>query len=290
MILIRKTKNTIIEIANSLFQSPQRTVLFGLLGLIFCFSLLIANFFSNLYNSTILLSFMVITLMIILILDFKGYRRFIRMAYVISINLFTILIVASQGLAGGGYLFLIVLLVALAFLLDNVKNYRRQVFRYFVITIFSFLICIVFCPYKSNWEVITPLLYHRMFIANSVTVIILIALFTYIGVTLERKARHALTLEKDRAKAQAERIIEQNNHLREIAFMSAHTVRAPLTNIMSIAQMLDPNNFTNSRDIHLINYLKISAKELDDVIHEIVDKTSKVEAEISSLPTSNWVI
>ena len=50
--------------------------------------------------------------------------------------------------------------------------------------------------------------------------------------------------------------------------------------------MLDTDNISNSHDLKLIQYLKVSADELDCVIHEIVDKTAK----INTMPSSNWVI
>ena len=51
-------------------------------------------------------------------------------------------------------------------------------------------------------------------------------------------------------------------------------------------KMLDTDNISNSHDLKLIQYLKVSADELDCVIHEIVDKTAK----INTMPSSNWVI
>ena len=290
MIVFRKTKNKIIALATNLFQSPQKTQLFGLLGFLFCSCMIIANFVCKLYISAGLLCGLLLCILIILYLDYKGFRRYIRMAYVLSLNFFSILVVTSHGLAAGGYLFFIVLLVALAFLLENVNNYRRQVFRYFAITIVSFLICISYSPTVSKWEYIPPSLYQTLFIVNCATAIILISLFSFFGVTLERKARHALVLEKNRAKSQADRISEQNKHLRNIAFMSAHTVRAPLTNIMSITRMLDPKEFSRSRDEKLIQFLKVSANDLDKVIREIVEMTSSVEAEINDSSSNNWII
>jgi DNA-binding NtrC family response regulator len=67
-------------------------------------------------------------------------------------------------------------------------------------------------------------------------------------------------------------IEEQNKKLREIAWIQSHLVRGPLARIMGLIDLL--NNYENNQlDEDLIkNYILTSAKELDDVINDIIGK------------------
>jgi PAS domain S-box-containing protein len=68
----------------------------------------------------------------------------------------------------------------------------------------------------------------------------------------------------------------QNKQLREIAYLQSHIVRAPLSRILGLVNMLNASHI-NQKDDEVIQYLNISAKELDDVIRAIIDKTDSVE-------------
>ena len=71
-------------------------------------------------------------------------------------------------------------------------------------------------------------------------------------------------------------IREQNGYLREIAFMSSHTVRAPLSNILGLAALMrdvpnDPDTF-----ILVKEGIATAAQDLDKAIHHMVSKTGNL--------------
>lgn len=67
-------------------------------------------------------------------------------------------------------------------------------------------------------------------------------------------------------------IEEQNKKLREIAWIQSHLGRGPLARIMGLIDLLN-NCENNQLDEDLIrNYILTSAKELDDVIKDIIGK------------------
>lgn len=70
-----------------------------------------------------------------------------------------------------------------------------------------------------------------------------------------------------------EKIENQNEKLKEIAFLTSHSLRAPITNILGLVRVLDLENFSNPQNKELIKYLYTSAMKVDEVIHEIVDQT-----------------
>lgn len=73
-------------------------------------------------------------------------------------------------------------------------------------------------------------------------------------------------------------IESQNEKLRDIAFEQSHVVRAPLTRIMGLTSLLtDDGEKDKSEQDELLDLLKESADELDEVIHEIVQKTNTAD-------------
>lgn len=80
-----------------------------------------------------------------------------------------------------------------------------------------------------------------------------------------------ITEQIERTKA----IEKQNEQLREIAYMQSHVVRAPLSRILGLVNMLNANQDSQAA-AEILGYLDTSAKELDDVIRAIINKTEGV--------------
>ena len=258
-------------------KSRKRTLLFGCLGLIACLLVATVNVFRHLYVSATLVYILSATIGTILFLDFKGVKHFIKAAYVVSFNVFTTIIVFAEGLEPAGYLFFLVFLVALAFLLDNSGKSDPKIVYYLVFTALCFSLCIIACPQQGMFQFIPEELKHQMFVFNSITVIILISVFTYIGITLEKRIREALMIERNKAQIQSAHINEQNKHLREIAFMSSHSIRMPVSNILGLTKMLETLQNDPQKEEQIKHYLRQSAEELDLVLHEIINKTASIE-------------
>jgi PAS domain S-box-containing protein len=76
-------------------------------------------------------------------------------------------------------------------------------------------------------------------------------------------------------------IEEQNERLREIAWMQSHVVRAPLSRIMGLIDLLKKNQtHTKVSTQDVLGYISTSAHELDKIIREIVKKSEKVKTEL----------
>ncbi len=75
-----------------------------------------------------------------------------------------------------------------------------------------------------------------------------------------------------------EKIKKQNKVLREIAFIQSHEVRKPLANILGMIEIL--NNSGAFNDLELFGHLVESAKELDQQIRGIVNKTNEIDDEL----------
>jgi PAS domain S-box-containing protein len=77
-------------------------------------------------------------------------------------------------------------------------------------------------------------------------------------------------------KQQSDKIRDQYQKLRDVAFMVSHNARAPLTNVISLCNIIHQQNADGEQQ-KLVTYLKESANKLDEVIHSIVQQTSAME-------------
>lgn len=74
-----------------------------------------------------------------------------------------------------------------------------------------------------------------------------------------------------------ERYRQQNEQLREIAWTQSHVVRAPLTRLMGLVQLLQSGDTAGMPVEMALELIKSSADELDEVIRKIVSKADKVQ-------------
>jgi PAS domain S-box-containing protein len=76
-------------------------------------------------------------------------------------------------------------------------------------------------------------------------------------------------------KAAEQKLIEHTERLNEIAFLQSHEVRRPLSNILSIVELMQEEDELKENDkcSDLLRYLRQSAAELDDIINKIAMKT-----------------
>ena len=71
-------------------------------------------------------------------------------------------------------------------------------------------------------------------------------------------------------------IVEQNERLREISQINSHEMRRPVASILGIVTLFDVADLNNEYNKELIELLKTTAEELDDVIHVINSKASQM--------------
>lgn len=73
-----------------------------------------------------------------------------------------------------------------------------------------------------------------------------------------------------------QKIEKQNNLLKEITWIQSHVVRAPLSRLLAIANLLKETKTTEEEKIFFLDNLIISSEELDAVIKDIVLKSESV--------------
>jgi signal transduction histidine kinase len=65
-----------------------------------------------------------------------------------------------------------------------------------------------------------------------------------------------------------------NEKLREISWMQSHIIRAPLTRIMGLIRVIKDMDADDEEKEKALDYILISAYELDDVIKNITSKSA----------------
>ncbi len=68
-------------------------------------------------------------------------------------------------------------------------------------------------------------------------------------------------------------IEEQNQRLREIAWTQSHVVRAPLSRLMGLVDLVKNNVLKEDELNQILKYIVHSAEEMDEIIRDIVKKT-----------------
>jgi PAS domain S-box-containing protein len=81
------------------------------------------------------------------------------------------------------------------------------------------------------------------------------------SINITERKRHELEVQKHATK------------MREIAKIQSHQIRRPLANIMGLTDLFDMQGKSIEENEQILNYLRISAQELDQLITHIVHKT-----------------
>jgi len=72
-----------------------------------------------------------------------------------------------------------------------------------------------------------------------------------------------------------EKLVEKNKSLEEYAFITSHNLRRPLANILGLVQLFDEKKSYDDLNKEVIEKLKTSAEELDEVIKQTTKVLNK---------------
>jgi PAS domain-containing protein len=72
-------------------------------------------------------------------------------------------------------------------------------------------------------------------------------------------------------------IKEQNEKLKEIAWIQSHLVRGPLATIMGLASIIDDTHVTDPDTSKALEGIKAASNSLDDIVKDIVSKSNSRE-------------
>ncbi|MCD6018103.1 MAG: DNA-binding transcriptional regulator BaeR [Bacteroidetes bacterium] len=98
--------------------------------------------------------------------------------------------------------------------------------------------------------------------------------------TVNQKIIRALDEAKAKTEKQValERLRVQNEKLFEIAFLQSHQVRAPVAHILGLISLFNMDDPADPKNTEVIKNLHKTTVAFDDIIHQIVQKTSEIGA------------
>lgn len=250
-------------------ETVKRTARFGYVAIVFAGISSITNLVYGNYLSAGLVGGLLATLVVIILLNYKGWFALSKIVSVLAINAFLTLIAFSEGLKSGGYLFFIPLLTVLPYLIDNHERYLEELSAYLAITIACFCACIFYCPEESTWQTISDDIYARMFLNNSLSVILISAAFAIIGLFMERRYVQAIIKQKKKTEEAA---------MARSRFLSnmGHELRTPLNGIIGVSNLLEKQPSLPHQEEYL-NILKYCSDHMLRLVNDILD-FNKIEA------------
>jgi len=80
-------------------------------------------------------------------------------------------------------------------------------------------------------------------------------------------------------KRSLDHVTDQNQRLQEIASISSHEIRKPVATILGLVNLYDREQLDNPLNREIIKHLDTTARELDEVIHTIVEKSAYLKSE-----------
>lgn len=272
---MREKTDTVVDIPESITpvhdikETVKRTARFGYIAMLFGSISIVTNVIYGNLLSALLVAGLVICLLVILMLNFKGWFTVAKIFSVISLNAFLTVIAFSEGLKSGGYLFFIPLLTVLPYLIDNHERYLEELSAYLAITIACFCACIFYCPEASAWQTISEEIYARMFLNNSLSVILISASYAIIGLFMERRYVETIIRQKQKTEEAAK---ARSRFLSNMG----HELRTPLNGIIGVSNLLEKEASLPHQEEYL-NILKYCSDHMLRLVNDILD-FNKIEA------------
>lgn len=78
-------------------------------------------------------------------------------------------------------------------------------------------------------------------------------------------------------KNRLKKIEKHNETLRKIADISSHDIRGPVASLLGLLQLFDKSELENSLNQELMEHMDTMTKQLDQVIHQIVEMTYQID-------------
>lgn len=252
----------VTEISKRSFQLITAALLIGFINAVL-------TYLQGYFLSAITTSLFCVYLAFILFLYKKRKTNYIKPLSLLGFNAMILALVVLEGLQSGSYLYFIALIFTIPYIIDNNKKYSREVVFYCALTTLLFGLCIFLGPQKSSLQFITDTDLDLMFKTNSLSTVVLCAVFAYLSIHFERRYANALM----EAKAKAENAVQARTQ-----FLShmGHELRTPLNGIIGAANLLHNKTILPEQQEEF-TILKYCSAHMLDLINNILD-FNKIEA------------
>jgi len=251
---------------HDLKEISKRTYQLGFIAIGLLIIITIYQYVISFYASCVLSGCFCLSIITLLLLNYKQILKNIKLPIVIMVCFFlTASAVLGNG-ATGQYLYFFPLLVIIPIIVDSEKNYKRDVFTYFGISILSAAACIIIGRNVTPLEYISAVQVTRIFYVNVFSAITLTTAFAFVNIYFERKYLKEL--------------MDQKNHVitSRTRFLSVmgHELRTPLNGILGATNILMSGKSLPEQQQY-IDILKYCADHMLLQVNDILD-FNKIEA------------
>lgn len=195
------------------------------------------------------------------------YIRKVLVAVVIAG--FSMTLIVAMGALGLAGLYLFTLSVFMALLFSSNMAFAGLVANVIACVCFSvYFYCKPTVAGYFNFSFHTWGIYVSNYLFLNLVVVVLIR--RLLG-SIEKAMQKEWLLNR-RLKRETAITVQQNNKLKEIAYLQSHVVRAPLVNIMGLAYLIRHSPSSQVEE-EILDSLDESVQKLDEVIKTVVDRT-----------------
>lgn len=96
----------------------------------------------------------------------------------------------------------------------------------------------------------------------------------YLGFIRDITERKTLELEKERRAMERERLIsdlsDSISELKQFSYITSHNLRAPLTNLLALTKLIEPEKISDADTRKLVESFAISTRELNDTLNDLI--------------------
>lgn len=204
----------------------------------------------------------------------KGHTRITAIAYIG----FLILMIFGFSWTGGGIRGHGVKLLPIVVLFGGLTLGKKGIWTFGIISILGglgFVIADQFDLLPVKQALGNSALINWIYATTS---ILMLCYFENLSVALLRRALHKSKAELELRTQSEAALRARNAKLSEIAFLQSHEVRRPVSNVLGLIKLIRFENVNDPHNLEIIPKLEVAAKELDAIIHQIVQKTGEIKA------------
>jgi signal transduction histidine kinase len=265
----KETAQSLVSPMHDIKETAKRISQFGKIAIGFAVITIVTNVIYGNHLSTLIVTNFISALLFILYMNSRGHLLFTKIASIVYLNFHFILISLAEGTKTGGYLYYCPLLFAIPFIVDNSKEYKREVALYFILTLLSFIFTISVAGETSSWQKIPPAIQNKMFYSNLFSVISLCACFAYLSIFLERQYVRAILL-------QVRKTEEAMDAKSRFLSCMGHELRTPLNGIIGATNLLK-KQYSLPEQQEYLDIQKYCSDHMLGLVNDILDY-NKIEA------------